>query len=168
MSEKFPERRFSDEKWPVVPDLEVKTVDFEIIKRGLLEMVSRELLNATIDIDEQSGWLMNQIAFRLTQRMLAHTADEAVVTATETVPANWWSHLLLAIAGGSTKTHGQGWRFDLLRLAKFRQITTKTTFYRTCPHVHIPDNQQLHMRWVLNVNDDADKARWRAKRDGLV
>jgi hypothetical protein len=157
--------------WDGPDSLEIKTVDVEIIRRGLQELVSKEMLNTTVDVDsDEFGFMMNMIAVRMTQRMLAHTADETVVTGTESVPVNWWSHIILAIVGNESETwdghlprRNYGWRWRLFKRAKMRTIKTHTTLYRTCPHVHIPDNM-FHMRWVLNVNDDASRAYWQRER----
>jgi hypothetical protein len=169
--------------WPVVPDPNYKTVDFDIMKRTLQQIISREqLMNVEVEV---ANSYFDYVAVRLTQRMLAKQADEETMTGIESntdksaiedwevVPANWWSHVLVAIVGGVSVDYG--WRWKILKHAKLRTITIKTVnitnvtnrhitkFTRCCPHVHIPDNN-FHIRWLVNVNDDALEARWRGGR----
>jgi hypothetical protein len=145
-----------DDWMPVIPDLNVKTVDFDIIKRSAQQVIAHELIEdmQNLSVDTFDDFMRNFVVVRLIQRMAAQTADETVITDTETVPANWWSHLIVAIVGGVSVPRGYGWRWKLLKRAKLKQITTRTAYYRVCPHVHIPDNQ-MHFRWLMNVGEDA-------------
>src|SRR5213592_1028556 len=51
---------------------EIKQVSFDIVKRGLQQIIAKELLNVTVDVYDEEA--LNYVAIRMTQRMLAHTA----------------------------------------------------------------------------------------------
>ncbi len=184
MESKLIDRWPPGDPWPpIMPDLDVKTVDFTVVKRTLQERIGRDVLNIEVEVEPFFDYLV----FRMTQRILTKQADESVVTGSEMhtdkqtyrefemVPADWWSHILVAIVGGVSVPDGYGWRWKILKHAKLRAITVATTnvtatththitkFSRFCPHVHIPDND-FHIRWLINVNDDANEARWKERQ----
>lgn len=154
--------------------LDVKDVTFDVTRRTLQERVGREVLNTEVEVES----FLDYMVIRLTQRMLAKQADESRLDGVETqdsnyttrvheaVPANWWSHILVAIVGGVTVDYG--WRWALLKHAKLLDVvlvtnhyhhtthTHVTRFTRMCPHVHIPDDH-FHLRWLFNVNDETLK-----------
>lgn len=160
---------------PIAPGLnmDLKEVVFDTVRRTLQERVGRDVLNIEVEVEP----LLDYLVIRLTQRMLAKQADEkrvddvrvhsekSTIKAYEHVPANWWSHILVAIVGGVSVPNGYGWRWKVLKHAKLRPITIATHFLtyttqeyvtrftRVCPHVHIPD-QHFHLRWLFNVNDE--------------
>jgi hypothetical protein len=137
----------------------VEAVDLEVLKYAFQQSISKELVkNISVEVGI-ADLFRDQIGVRMVQRLAAKRADETVITASESVPVSWWSHLWLTILGEHDwedyehpiKARLRQWFVDT------RTIATKTTFYRTCAHLDLPD-KGLHVRWLLDVDDDKPKA----------
>jgi CRISPR/Cas system-associated exonuclease Cas4 (RecB family) len=138
--------------------VDVGAVDLEVLKYAFMQSISKELVkNISVEVGI-ADMFTNQIGVRMVQRLAAKRTDETVVMASESVPVSWWSHLWLTILGEHDwEDHEHPIKATLRRwFIQTRDIATKTTFYRTCPHLDLPD-KGLHVRWLLNVDDDKPK-----------
>lgn len=149
-----------------MPDLNLKTLDLDIVKRTLTERLSRGVLNTEVEVAPYLDYVIVHMTQRILQRKEDETIENGTKTATDTqtlittqdVPADWWSHLLVSIVN-SNGLPGWRWRWALLRRAKWRPITVTqtditntthtqlTSVYRQCPHLPI-QKDQYHMHWL--------------------
>jgi hypothetical protein len=148
------------------PDLNVKIIDLEIIKRAAAQSISRELLleenfgtPVTVDVVQNSPF--SQLLVRTTVRMLAKQGSSFLVTGREMVPANRWSYIVYGLSGLDPNDFGSSGKW-LIRLsrAKTRRVETRATIYRTCPHLTIPGHQTgPHLHYLMTVNEEQARRR---------